>query len=246
MVFGHVLILKSHLFNHLRAESSPILKQFFRVCPSPKNRAAPPCLLSPKYRRRRNCRSHSVQKDGAHADETVVRYGAAVNDRAVADGNAIADRDRMVVGDVENSIVLHIGVFANRDAVDIAAPLFVPYQMLEPRPRADGIAGWAAVSATNILYCGVLPRYGLINIRNPTPSQNRQSRKRRLWSRGFSLKAPPFPSAFCMYCFPMEAENSMPPHWRTISNTRFTSSAVFFCFGKIERIQSALSAWCSA
>ncbi len=63
-----------------------------------------------------------------HADQAVVLDGAGMNDRTVANGDALAHdgrkaprRVRAVVGDMDDGAVLHIAARADTDEVHVAA-----------------------------------------------------------------------------------------------------------------------------
>ena len=53
--------------------------------------------------------------------KTFVADGAGVDDGGVADGDVIADDAGVVIGEVEDGVVLNLRVMADDDAVDVAA-----------------------------------------------------------------------------------------------------------------------------
>ena len=63
----------------------------------------------------------AVQNHRAHADERLVADGAGVDDRAVTDGDPVADEARKIVREMQHGVVLDVRVVADDDAVDVAA-----------------------------------------------------------------------------------------------------------------------------
>src|SRR5438876_6806295 len=65
---------------------------------------------------------YAVEDDGAHADEAAVGDVAAVQGNTVADGDVVAEDQRIFVAhDVKDRAVLDIGARADADVVDVAA-----------------------------------------------------------------------------------------------------------------------------
>src|SRR5260370_34288767 len=65
---------------------------------------------------------YAVEDDGAHANEAAGLDRAAVQGDAVADGDVVAEEQRIVVAhDVEDAAVLNIGAGADADVVHVAA-----------------------------------------------------------------------------------------------------------------------------
>lgn len=63
----------------------------------------------------------SVEEGGAHAHEAFVAHGAGMDVGGVADGDAAADDAWEVIGEVEDGVILDVGLLADLDAVDIPA-----------------------------------------------------------------------------------------------------------------------------
>ena len=63
----------------------------------------------------------AVQNHRAHAHETFIADFASVNNRAVADGDPVAEDARQIVREMQHGVVLDVGVVAHDDAVDVAA-----------------------------------------------------------------------------------------------------------------------------
>jgi len=63
----------------------------------------------------------TIENDCAHAHQHFVADFAGVDNRAVADGNPIADEARKIVGEVQHGVVLDVRMVADDDAVDVAA-----------------------------------------------------------------------------------------------------------------------------
>lgn len=63
----------------------------------------------------------AVHHDGAHPDQDVILDGAAMEDRAVPDGDAGSDRDRKSGVGVNDRAVLEVAAGPDLDAVAIAA-----------------------------------------------------------------------------------------------------------------------------
>ncbi len=65
---------------------------------------------------------YSVEDDGTHADEAAGLDGAAVQGDAVADGDVVAEEQRVFVAHyVEDAAVLDVGAGADADVVHVAA-----------------------------------------------------------------------------------------------------------------------------
>src|SRR5712691_5905010 len=65
---------------------------------------------------------HAVEDDGAHADQAAGLDGAAVQRGAVADGDVVAEEQRVFgAHDVEDAAVLNMGARADADVVHVAA-----------------------------------------------------------------------------------------------------------------------------
>src|SRR5712692_2448206 len=65
---------------------------------------------------------YAVEDDGAHADQASGLDGAAVQGDAVADGDVVAEEQRIFVAhDVEDAAVLNIGARADANVVHVAA-----------------------------------------------------------------------------------------------------------------------------
>ena len=62
----------------------------------------------------------AIQNGSAHADETFVADGAPVHDRAMTDGHPVADDAGGLAVNVQHGVILHVGVMANLDTVDVA------------------------------------------------------------------------------------------------------------------------------
>ncbi len=62
-----------------------------------------------------------IQENAAHADQAIIADFAAVEDGAVADGHIIAELQRGIQADVEDGVILNIGVAADRHFVHIGA-----------------------------------------------------------------------------------------------------------------------------
>ena len=62
----------------------------------------------------------AVEDDRAHADEGLVAYGAAMEDRAVAHGDAAAHGHGVAKLLVEDAVVLDVGVVADGDGLAVA------------------------------------------------------------------------------------------------------------------------------
>ena len=65
----------------------------------------------------------AVEDGGAHADETFVLDRAGVDHGGVTDRDVAPDADRVLVGQVDDGAVLHVGGFADLDEVDVTAGL---------------------------------------------------------------------------------------------------------------------------
>src|SRR5712692_10170499 len=64
---------------------------------------------------------HAVEDDCAHADQAAGLDGAAVQGDAVADGDIVAEEERIFVAhDVEDAAVLNVGAGADADVVHVA------------------------------------------------------------------------------------------------------------------------------
>jgi hypothetical protein len=63
----------------------------------------------------------AVEDRRAHADEAFVADGAGVDNRAVADGDPITDEAWKFIGEMQDGVVLNVGVMADDDAIDVAA-----------------------------------------------------------------------------------------------------------------------------
>jgi hypothetical protein len=63
----------------------------------------------------------TIENGCAHADEDFVADGARVDYGGVANGDVVAYDAGIVVGEVEDGVVLNVGVVTNDDAVDVAA-----------------------------------------------------------------------------------------------------------------------------
>ena len=64
----------------------------------------------------------AVEDDRTHADQAARLDGAAVERDGVADGDVVAEDERVLVAhDVEDATVLNVGARANADVVDVAA-----------------------------------------------------------------------------------------------------------------------------
>src|SRR5580658_9451141 len=65
---------------------------------------------------------HSVEDDCAHADQAARLDGASVERDGVADGDVVAEDERVLVAHhVQNAAVLNVGASADADVVDVAA-----------------------------------------------------------------------------------------------------------------------------
>ena len=75
------------------------------------------------------CTDHCAIKDGRlHADEAFVPDFACVNYRSMPNRDVFAYLNAVVVGQVDNRPVLHIGTFSDLDRVDVTAEdCVVPY-----------------------------------------------------------------------------------------------------------------------
>lgn len=62
-----------------------------------------------------------VQENAAHADQAIIADFATVEDGAVADGHVIAELQGGIQTDVEDGVILNIGVAADRHFIDIGA-----------------------------------------------------------------------------------------------------------------------------
>jgi hypothetical protein len=84
-------------------------------------------LREPEAGRHHGSRSHhglfldfrAVQKDGAHADQAVVRHAASVQYGAVADGNIPAENGGQAVIGMKNRVVLYIGALTENDLLHV-------------------------------------------------------------------------------------------------------------------------------
>ena len=65
--------------------------------------------------------NRAVEDRRAHANQAFVFHGAGVEDRAMADGNELADNDRQVVGEMYDAAVLDVGALADLDVIDVTA-----------------------------------------------------------------------------------------------------------------------------
>ena len=63
----------------------------------------------------------AVQNHRAHAHQHFVADLAGVDNRAVADGDPVAEHAGEIVRQMQHGVVLHVGVVADDDAVDVAA-----------------------------------------------------------------------------------------------------------------------------
>jgi hypothetical protein len=63
----------------------------------------------------------AIQNHRAHADENFVADGAGMDNRAVADGDPVAQDARKIVRKMQHGVVLDVRVMADNDAVDVAA-----------------------------------------------------------------------------------------------------------------------------
>jgi hypothetical protein len=54
-----------------------------------------------------------VEKDGAHADQALVAHGAGVDNRRVPDRAPRADVGAVVIGEVDDRVVLDVGALAD-------------------------------------------------------------------------------------------------------------------------------------
>ena len=65
--------------------------------------------------------NRAIQNDRAHTDEAFIADFAGVDDGAVAHGDPVTKDARKFIGEVQHGVVLHVGVVADDDAVDVAA-----------------------------------------------------------------------------------------------------------------------------
>ena len=67
-------------------------------------------------------RFRAIEDDAAHADQAARVDGAAVQDHAVADGDVVAEDQRMrLAHHVQHRAILHIRPRADADEIDVAA-----------------------------------------------------------------------------------------------------------------------------
>lgn len=63
----------------------------------------------------------AIENGCTHADKTFVANCAGVNDGGMADRDIVSKNAGVVVGEVEDGVVLNIAVVTDNDAIDIAA-----------------------------------------------------------------------------------------------------------------------------
>ena len=63
----------------------------------------------------------TIQNRRSHPDEAFVLNGAGVDDGGVTDGDVASEDARKIIGEMQDGVVLNVGVFADDDAVDVAA-----------------------------------------------------------------------------------------------------------------------------